>query len=349
MTDNQILTAYGTTAGSVHKNPHGPGATNNQDAVQPILVNKRVVGGVICDGCGSMPHSEIGSQFGAKAIADIVADEYVKNKPIQWKEVTKKAVEEIKRGARLYKSKTETLEDAIKEYFLFTVVIAVVHDNKVIIAACGDGIFMHDNDIWEIEIPIKNAPPYLAYNLIPSKYKAHSDYLDICEVHSVPLEKIKKSIIIGSDGLSELASASTSDLHHPFLMTDKKRLTLWLQAQVHKQDNVTLGDDVSAFIIRPKAIQEKLFKECNELGDLKNQIIKLQREKREQGIEIDDLTSEVTSLKAQLDIERIKNLPIFTKVCSQKPISIHQPASVKGVRGKVVNWIGAAKGKGRQR
>ncbi len=342
MIDNQILTAYGTTAGSGHKNPHGPGATNNHDAVQPILVNEKVVGGVICDGCGSMPHSEIGSQFGAKAIADIVADEYVKNKPIQWKEVTKKALEQIKRGARLYKSKTETLEDAIKEYFLFTVVIAVVRDNKVIIAACGDGIFMHDDDIWEIAIPIKNAPPYLAYNLIPSKYKAHPDFLDICYVDSVPLEKIKKSIIIGSDGLSELASASTSDLHHPIFMTDKKRLTLWLQAQVHKQDNVTLHDDVSAFIIRPKAVQEKLFEECNELGDLKNQIIKLQREKREQGIKIDDLNSEVTSLEAQLETERVKNLPIFTKVYPKDTLSIYQPVSV-GVKGKVAGWIGTVK------
>lgn len=346
---DKILTAYGTTAGSVHKNPHGPGATNNQDAVQPILVNGKVVGGVICDGCGSMPHSEIGSQFGVKAIADIVANEHAKKKPIQWDEVTKKALEQIKRVARLYKSKAETLEDVIKNYFQFTVIITVVCDDKVIVAACGDGVFVHDDDVWEIEIPIKNSPPYLAYNLIPSRYKAHPDYLDIWHVDSVPLEEIKKSIIIGSDGLSELASASTNDLHHPIFMTDKKRLTLWLQAQVHKQNNVTLHDDISAFIIRPEAVQKKLFQECNELGSLKNQIIRLQRENEEQETEIDDLTSEVTSLTAELRIERAKNLPILSKICSQNPISIHQPVSVKPKSNKFSLFKGnKSKGKGGQ-
>ena len=374
---SSILINSATTAGSSHKNAHGPGAINNHDAVWPIQVGEDVVGGVICDGCGSMPHSEIGAKLGAKAIADIIAEECEKNGPIDWEIVTKRAVEQIRKAATLHKSNSESLNDVIKNCFLFTVVIAVVRANKIIIAACGDGMYMHDDDIWDLDIPIENAPPYLAYKLISSKYDEYSDWLSICEMESISIEDVKKSVIIGSDGLSALASAKTSDLHHPIFMTDEKRLLLWLQAQVHSQKDVTLHDDVSLFILRPEEVQKKLFKKASALGDLKNQIIKLQRTVRDQKTEIVNLNSEVIDLTSDLSIERARNAPTLVGIGqnflkghfqngkvrqptgkvyqparkvhqAHKPIvKVHQPAGkVKATGGKSNFGFGAKGGKG---
>ena len=166
----KIVYSSATTAGIEHKRPHGPGSINNQDAVLATEKDGVFVS-VICDGCGSMPHSEIGAQFGVKEISKAIFKEmkHCQNpEEVNWELITEHVVEAIPKAARFYQSPGETLEKTIADGFLFTAVCMIIKNSTVVIAACGDGLIILDDEIHEIKPPIENTPPYLAYRIIPS-------------------------------------------------------------------------------------------------------------------------------------------------------------------------------------
>ena len=56
--------AVGTVIGRDHR----VSGKNNQDAFCCLMADHLIVA-VVCDGCGSSPHSEVGAKIGAKIIA----------------------------------------------------------------------------------------------------------------------------------------------------------------------------------------------------------------------------------------------------------------------------------------
>jgi serine/threonine protein phosphatase PrpC len=58
--------------GSVVGRDHGRTGKNNQDALAYVPLQEGIVA-VVCDGCGSQPHSEVGAQLGAQLLTQAVA------------------------------------------------------------------------------------------------------------------------------------------------------------------------------------------------------------------------------------------------------------------------------------
>ena len=287
--------ATATATGSAHINPGQPGKINNQDAlVVKKLANGHIV--VLSDGCGSQPISGIGADIGANIIARVI-DQHLSKisslKQINWGSITKDVQDNLRLGVNLFTSNNSAdLESVVVERFLFTVMIVITTDNLAMIVSFGDGIVIIDDKVISIESPILNSPPYLGYMLLKdSAYhtKKLSSYLAFSVVKTIDLSKLKKGLIVGTDGLKDLMH---EDLHHPSLV-QPKTLQRWLNAltseKIHNGSFITgkCSDDVSMVIIRTDKAQDRLLKSRREVAELKREIARLQSE----------LTTAVESLK----------------------------------------------------
>jgi serine/threonine protein phosphatase PrpC len=59
--------------GSIIGRNHVLAGKNNQDAYR-IVSNEKFIIAVVCDGCGSGKHSEVGAKLGARLVINAIAD-----------------------------------------------------------------------------------------------------------------------------------------------------------------------------------------------------------------------------------------------------------------------------------
>ena len=59
--------------GSIIGRNHVLAGKNNQDAYR-IVANEKFIIAVMCDGCGSGKHSEVGAKLGARVVSNALAD-----------------------------------------------------------------------------------------------------------------------------------------------------------------------------------------------------------------------------------------------------------------------------------
>jgi serine/threonine protein phosphatase PrpC len=278
-----IVTA--TAPGSTHTNPGQPGKINNQDAIAQIINSDSYVI-VLCDGCGSQPHSGTGADIGAHLIAHAINNNLTKCSKLDqldWDVIT----EEIKKSLRIAvgffdgDGSTTTFEKMVVERFLFTAMVVVIKHDIALVTSFGDGIVIVDEEAIELEPPILNSPPYIGYLLL-NKSAYHSEelksHLAFSVIDIINLSEIEKSLIVGTDGLRELID---DDLHHPALVQPKS-LQRWLNAQttehIHKGSFIAgkCPDDVSLVIIRTDETQKKLIESRREVVELKRSVAQLQ-------------------------------------------------------------------------
>lgn len=276
-----VHVAHATAPGFTHTNPGQPGKVNNQDAVVIRRVGDSVIG-VVCDGCGSQPHSEVGSDIGAQLIANHLERLVSNNTSIDWGAVTAAIVDQIKEVTCILAGSTDTKGPAFQkvliERFLFTSLVIVVHNNEVRIATFGDGAYIIDDEHWTVNPPLENAPPYLGYLLLADtayhKTPELRDWLRFDELVCRPLDTVEKSIIIGTDGIEPI---SDQDFHHPALMQPKQlqRLINVLATERLENGRFVAGkcrDDVSMIIVRSDAAQERLVEGKREVVLMKRRI-----------------------------------------------------------------------------
>lgn len=174
------------SGGTLQGRQHALLGRNSQDAFAWAERDGRLAA-VVCDGCGSAPHSEAGARIGARI-----------------------AVEELLRhGTDLPAARTAilgrltkvaaALEGAAGEYLLFTLVGAVVAEEAVVFS-CGDGL-LAVNGAGQALGP-DEAPPYLAYALLPGTVgePALSAFI---ERRRLPATELI-SLALGTDGALEL-------------------------------------------------------------------------------------------------------------------------------------------------
>lgn len=277
-----------TAVGSAHVNPGQPGKTNNQDAVARRDFSRGSVV-TLCDGCGTQPHSETGADIGANLIARILVQHLNKTETnnLDWPRITSQIAAELGNFVLNFTASNtqEAYQRAIIERFLFTSIAAIVEMDSVFVAAFGDGIVIIDDEVLTIESPLPNSPPYLGYLLLKdTPYNLEDNlkkYLQFLRIEVPPLSDLKKGLIIGTDGLKELADeARLEDLHHPTII-QSKFLQRWLNAQTREkiEDGVfTAGasnDDVSLVIIRTNKCQQALIEERRGLAEIKQEIARI--------------------------------------------------------------------------
>lgn len=273
--------------GSGHINPGQPGKHNNQDAVV-VLSDDDTFVGVVCDGCSAEPHAEVGAKLGARILAKTVMQESKKKSPFSWSDVTNKTLASLEKIGRMLDSSDGGSYDAVvREFFLFTAVVVVVHRNECRIGLCGDGVVVLDGEVHVHESSIPNTPPYCGHALTstqgPYAHLSETNPYALKEVHAFDIRTLTKGVIIGSDGLTDLLSDASlaDDLYHPVLMDDRK-LQRWLN--VHTTERIDSGtfvpgkcrDDVSMIIMRTDEQQKMLLAERTVVANLKRQVDTLQ-------------------------------------------------------------------------
>ncbi len=198
----QFEIAGGTVAGRDHvrtgKNAHDAYAwSNHQD----------ITDAVVCDGCGSEEHSEVGAKIGAKIVLDSLlrhfraAPELFKyaNMPNPGLKLVKRSI--LTRIQYLAETMAGNYSKNVSEYFLFTILAAVLDrdSGQAYILGCGDGVFYVDGIPTTIPSP-NNAPSYLAYDLVETNQASP----DLGIFWMGALETVQ-NLLIGTDGLSDLA------------------------------------------------------------------------------------------------------------------------------------------------
>lgn len=214
--------AAGTTTGTDHirsgKLLIGKG---NQDAYK-VAASRHCVVGVICDGCGSGPHSEVGSNLAANLIADSVLRHFERFEltPQLLRQVEMDVLSRIDDLASHFPG---SYSQNINDYFLFTTVLAIIdHRGNVYADMIGDGCMLTPSmtTLYKPSYP-NNEPPYLAYNLVKSAinpdllhFRAPPDWLFERCCNSFPFPTAQHispcPFIIGSDGAEKLEEIGQS-------------------------------------------------------------------------------------------------------------------------------------------
>lgn len=199
--------------GSIVGNDHLQANRNNQDAFH-WFQREGCLAAVVCDGCGSGHHSEVGAKIGAKLIIESI------HQQLQYTDtLTEETACSLLEHTRTYTlqrlltianamsgDREKELINVILNYFLFTVVGVMGVNDWLISFSLGDGVFVIDGEVHQLGPFPKNEPPYLTYGLIPS--------LDDPEfqIHQAGLENVQ-SILIGTDGVDDLIKIA--DKHLP--------------------------------------------------------------------------------------------------------------------------------------
>jgi hypothetical protein len=192
------------TAGSVQGSSHRRLAINNQDA-WTVHESPESLVAVIADGCGSGAHSEFGSALGARLIARLVSERCRLESPAEvsfWRAVERDALAELWQSWRVLGGAPRS---TLAEYLLFTLVVAVVTPGHTVIAVCGDGLYIVNENACVMTSP-GNAPPYLAYGLIDKALPHRFELRVVADTASVT------NVLIGSDGAADLMAAAEKPL-----------------------------------------------------------------------------------------------------------------------------------------
>lgn len=191
--------------GSILGRDHRLVGKNNQDALCCIHARGYTVA-VVCDGCGSGHHSEVGAQIGARLVANLLLRE-VRHQSVESTlshfetllETARRAA--LKRLRLLTKEMGAPLSWTVNNYLLFTVVGALLTPHSALFFSLGDGFIVVNGEVLQLGPFPDNAPPYLSYGLVethlaPELLRFHVQRL-------LPIAELN-SFLIGSDGVGDL-------------------------------------------------------------------------------------------------------------------------------------------------
>jgi hypothetical protein len=199
---------FEVAAGSIAGRDHLLVGKNNQDAYYSRSTEPATIV-VVCDGCGSGRHSEVGAKLGARLVVEalstalalapqsaeaLVADSF-------WEGIQQDILTSVQ---ALAYSMGESLSQTIQDYFLFTIVGAACTQTSVSVFSIGDGVIIVNGKAMQLGPFPGNAPPYIAYGLLGApkpQFQLH---------WHLPIDEVE-SILIGTDGVSDLIAAS---VHH---------------------------------------------------------------------------------------------------------------------------------------
>jgi hypothetical protein len=202
---------FQVAGGSIRGRNHERSGGNNQDALAWSQTDRYVLA-VVCDGCGSGAHSEVGARLGARLVLESLR---------AWAPALPYApVETVLEQVRLcLLSQLSALAQAmggnvrhtIQDYFLFTIVGAVITPHHAIVFTLGDGAVAVNGAYTYISYP-GNAPPYLAYGLVGDAVAPPLRPYLAFQVHWHGRPEDVRELLLGSDGVHDLYSAAHQSL-----------------------------------------------------------------------------------------------------------------------------------------
>jgi hypothetical protein len=177
---------------------------NCQDAVS-ISQSQDCLVAIVCDGCGSGQHSEVGAQLAAKMLSKAILGRFTRHGCLNL-ELLNAAKDDVLAQIRVLALQMgESLSAVVTDYFLFTVVGLAVTEESATVFSIGDGVHGGETQDGRLDFHVigpfpGNAPPYPAYRLVKSSVA--QELLDFQIV--AQYAPWSKPVFIGSDGLRDL-------------------------------------------------------------------------------------------------------------------------------------------------
>jgi len=195
---------------------------NNQDAFALEVLDDCIIA-IVQDGCSSGSHSEIGAQLGARVLSRLIYDSICGgalsavtsacDATTQLERIRKKFLTKIVRIANCLEIPCCKCTNSLRcscyakrllhDFFLFTTVGLIVTEHSAIFFSIGDGLYAMNGEIRELGPFPENAPPYIAYALLPDACDQFQNLLKF-RVHAVLPTGELESALIATDGLKEL-------------------------------------------------------------------------------------------------------------------------------------------------
>ena len=248
--------------GSIIGRNHVLASKNNQDALRIVLWDHFMTA-VVCDGCGSGKHSEVGAKIGSRMVTDAITDLLNQglaiSEPDFWNLLKINLLQKLKDFVAIANSTPESVMEFVNNYLLFTIVGLVITPSETVTFSIGDGTIAVNGKITQIPPYADNAPPYLAYGLY------HPDEVSF-EIRDQLLTAEVESVLIATDGIDDLIAVEEVD---QFWQEDRyfknpdairRKLSMlnreefkpdWNKRELIKQSGV-LSDDTTLVVIRKK-------------------------------------------------------------------------------------------------
>lgn len=199
--------AFDIAGGSIRGQRHEKAGTNNQDAFAWSYTDGTIIA-VVCDGCGSSRNSEVGAKLGARMTVEALRE---------WLPVLSHApatilLEQVRQhllgqfGDLVQTMGNDPLK-TILNYFLFTIVGAVITPDKAIAFTHGDGVLAINDDYADLIYP-DNAPPYLTYDLVRDALDPSIHRHLMFNVHWEGRPEEVRNLLIGTDGVNDFHLAA---------------------------------------------------------------------------------------------------------------------------------------------
>ncbi|MCZ6874410.1 MAG: protein phosphatase 2C domain-containing protein [bacterium] len=199
--------AFDIAGGSVRGRRHEKTGANNQDAFAWHYTDSTIIA-VVCDGCGSSRNSEVGAKLGARMTVEALRAWL----PGLSHTPTATVLEQVRlhllgQFGELVKTMGNDPIKTILNYFLFTIVGAVITREKVIAFTHGDGVLAVNDGYTNLSYP-DNAPPYLTYDLIRDALDPSiHDHL-MFKTHWEGRPEEVRNLLIGTDGVDDFHLAA---------------------------------------------------------------------------------------------------------------------------------------------
>lgn len=214
-------TPFEFAAGSVIGRSHRITGKNNQDAYC-IMADQDCTVAVVCDGCSSGQHNEVGAGLGARLLAHTLLCQASQQN--WWPTIDTKNLdasiplihcylEQVRQEVLaqlliLSKAMGERPPSIVGNYFLFTIVSVIITHTITIFFSLGDGVLIINEQEYVLGPFPNNAPPYLAYELLAAASVAvNPDTLRFQLNRILPTDEVQ-SLLIGTDGVHDLAQAT---------------------------------------------------------------------------------------------------------------------------------------------
>jgi hypothetical protein len=217
-------------AGSVLGTHHRQLGLNNQDAWGWEQGSWGTIA-VVCDGCGSTPHSEVGAQVGVRFCLQSLRESLQRGEdPTEswfWGNLHDRLLHKLGQFARSLSGGTlegESLDintfSILRDYCLFTILGAVITPTVTSIFGLGDGVYALNGVVQVLKNSpenswvhsLNNAPPYLAYGLLnPRPSCFSSKELQIRVYQQCPTAAVN-ALFVGTDGVMDLQAVAAQCL-----------------------------------------------------------------------------------------------------------------------------------------
>jgi hypothetical protein len=190
--------SFEIAGGSVTGRSHALAGRGNQDAFA-FRADGDQLAAVVCDGCGSGAHSEVGAQLGARvvvtALLRLLGDHGDLTSPALWSALRAEVLAALRPVAL---AAGPLLGATVSDLLLFTVVGVALRGDRGAVFAAGDGLVVMDGAVTRLGPFPGDAPPYLGYGLLDAAAPGFA------VVRAFATAEVT-DLLLGTDGAAALA------------------------------------------------------------------------------------------------------------------------------------------------